>query len=242
MRRTRWHCAWNFFNAIGGESVGRGHAAPRFLAILASVLCFTACGGDGDSGAAAGVPPVAQTPMNSAPTIGGEPVTAMAIGETYFFQPLAADADNDSLQFTVSNLPPWASFNTTTGRLVGTPGVGDMGRYAAISIEVSDGKTRVALPAFDIVVAAVGSGIATLSWMPPVENVDASPLTDLSGYRILYGRDPDTLDRSIEIDNPSLTRYVVENLPAGTWHFAVIVLKADGADSVLSNIASKTIH
>jgi hypothetical protein len=94
------------------------------------------------------------------------------------------------------------------------------------------------------VVAAVsdsGSGAAMLSWIPPLENGDGSQLVDLVGYRLLYGRSADNLDRVITITNPSLSAYMIEGLELGTWYFSVLALNSRGAQSPPSNLATKTI-
>ena len=49
------------------------------------------------------------------------------------------------------------------------------------------------------------------------------------------------LDRSITVTNPSITRYVVDNLSSGTWYFAVSAVSSQGASSNASNVATKTI-
>jgi Fibronectin type III domain len=90
--------------------------------------------------------------------------------------------------------------------------------------------------------AAGGSvGSAELSWMPPTENTDGSVLADLAGYEIRYGRSSTELSATIDLTNPSLNRYLVENLSAGTWYFAVTSVNSQGARSAPSNVASKTI-
>ena len=68
---------------------------------------------------------------------------------------------------------------------------------------------------------ATGSFSVTLSWQAPTERADGTPLTDLAGFRIYYGSDREDLDAVIELDNPGLSRYVVENLAAGTWYFSM---------------------
>lgn len=84
-------------------------------------------------------------------------------------------------------------------------------------------------------------GSATLSWIPPTENEDGTALTNLAGYVIVYGTSPTALDRQINLSNPGLTRYVVDNLSGGTWYFAIRAYSSTGAQSALSGIASKTI-
>jgi hypothetical protein len=72
------------------------------------------------------------------------------------------------------------------------------------------------------------SGAATLSWEAPTSRVDGSPLTNLAGYRIVYGRMPGVYDYEIEIDNPGVTTYVVDGLVSGDWYFALAAYDSDG--------------
>lgn len=82
---------------------------------------------------------------------------------------------------------------------------------------------------------------ASLSWTPPTQNVDGSALTDLAGYRIHYGKSSSALDQTVQLANPAITSFVIDKLDAGTWYFAVTAYASSGAESALSNIASKTI-
>ena len=93
--------------------------------------------------------PVAQ---NRAPTIGGSPATAVVAGSAYVFQPTAADADGDRLTFSISNRPGWLAFDNRSGRLSGTPAIGNAGTYTGIVISVSDGQTSASLAPFAITV------------------------------------------------------------------------------------------
>jgi hypothetical protein len=133
------------------------------------------------------------------------------------------------------------SLNASTGRLTGTPGAADVGTYAGITVSVSDGQASDSLAGFTITVAAVAAGSATLSWVAPTQNIDGSSLTDLTGFAIRYGRSATDLTQSVSITNPSISTYVVENLSSGAWFFAVVAVNAAGAESALSNVASKTI-
>jgi len=153
----------------------------------------------------------------------------------------ASDADQDRLTFTVANLPRWATFDTVSGRLSGTPAAADVATYSNISITVSDGRASASIGPFAIAVTETGSGVATLSWTPPTQNSDGSALTDLAGYQISYGRSAEDLSQSISITNASVSTYVVESLTTGTWYFAVSAVNARGVNSPLSNVASKTI-
>jgi hypothetical protein len=88
------------------------------------------------------------------------------VGQPYSFAPKASDADGDTLGFAISGKPSWATFNTTTGVLSGTPGSANVGSYSNIVISVSDGKASVALTAFAITVTAVATS------PPPVGATD----------------------------------------------------------------------
>ncbi|MCU8008094.1 DUF4347 domain-containing protein, partial [Shewanella sp. SM87] len=93
--------------------------------------------------------------VNSVPTILGTPATNVAQGTLYNFMPIAADADGNSLVFDITNRPSWASFNTATGALSGTPSNADVGTTTAIVISASDGVLSASLPAFNLTVTNV---------------------------------------------------------------------------------------
>ena len=180
---------------------------------------------------------------NRPPTISGTPPTSVKTGVAYAFTPTANDPDGNPLTFTISNKPVWATFSGTTGKLSGTPSSSQTGTYSSIVIRVSDGKATVSLPSFAIQVSTTTtSGSATLSWTPPTRNTDGSTLTNLAGYRIYYGTSSGALNRTVQIANPGLSRYVVENLTAATWYFSVRSYSSSGQESTASNVASKQIQ
>lgn len=239
----------------------------RFLLIGLAVMALAACGGEktrkneaGPSTPSAVTPPPVQQPQpepepepereperdlpppeNNAPTISGTSVGTINVGANYSFRPTANDADGDSLTFSIENKPSWAEFNSRTGRLSGTPTAADVGVYHNIVITVSDGLDSASLPAFSLTVNQISLGSATVSWMPPTQNTDGSALTNLAGYRIVYGTSSSKLDQTVQISNPGVSTYVVENLSPGTWYFAVKAYASNGVESDLSNLASKTI-
>lgn len=216
----------------------------RIIASFIIALAITACGG-GDGGSKTSAPaqpaPGGGNGGNGAPTISGQPGSTVAVGEAYTFQPVANDPDGDELTFTVANAPSWTSFDSSSGRLSGTPAAEDVATYEDITITVSDGSASATLGPFSITVTEMGAGTATVSWTPPTTNTDGSTLTDLSGYEVRYGRAEHDLSRTVEIDNPSMTRYVIENLTSGTWYFAVSAVNSEGIAGPLSTIGSKTI-
>ena len=179
---------------------------------------------------------------NQPPTISGTPPASVNAGSAYSFTPTAKDPEGKTLAFSITNKPAWAAFSTTTGRLSGTPSSAQTGTYSNIVIKVSDGSATASLRAFSIVVSSTTTnGSATLSWTPPTRNTDGSTLTNLAGYRILYGTSPGSPNRTIQVANPGTSRYVVENLAAGTWYFSVRAYSTGGAESTASNTASKSV-
>ena len=104
------------------------------------------------------------TTANRAPTISGTPSTTASVGSTYTFQPSAADADGNTLGYTIANRPSWATFSTTTGRLTGTPTA--TGTFSNIVIGVSDGRVTTSLPAFTITVSGSTNRAPVISGTP----------------------------------------------------------------------------
>jgi hypothetical protein len=111
-------------------------------------------------------PPPPNPPANTPPTISGAPATSVVAGTAYVFQPTAADANGNTLRFSISNRPTWATFSQSTGRLSGTPGRTNVGNFPDIRISVSDGTASVSLPAFAIRVQAAPNGAPTITGTP----------------------------------------------------------------------------
>ena len=179
---------------------------------------------------------------NQPPTISGTPPTSVRTGVAYAFTPTARDPEGRTLTFSIANKPAWAAFSTTTGRLSGTPSSAQTGTFSNIRISVSDGTSTVSLPTFAIVVSTTSTtGSATLSWTPPTRNTDGTTLTNLAGYRILYGTSATSLTRTVQVANAGISRYVVENLASGRWYFSVRAYTTTGAESAASSTANTTV-
>jgi hypothetical protein len=178
---------------------------------------------------------------NNAPTISNSPDTAIMTGDTYSFRPSASDPDGDTLAFFVTNLPRWANFDSKTGTLSGQPVPGDEGIYTNIVISVSDGSTKVSLPAFSIEVTQTALGSMTLSWAPPTENEDGTALDNLAGYKLYYGTTSGQYTRQVRIDTPGLSSYVIENLLPDTYYVVATSFTTSGVESRYSNEAVKTV-
>jgi hypothetical protein len=180
---------------------------------------------------------------NTPPSLGGSPAASVVSGSRYSFQPKATDPNGLKLVFSISNAPAWASFDSATGLLSGTPTALNVGTYSNIVITAYDGYAKAALPAFNIAVAATPStppaatSSATLVWTPPTQNANGSVLTDLAGYHIYYGETPE-LGQSLTLANPGLTRYVMTGLIPATWYFAMTAYDRSGRESNRTEVAS----
>lgn len=187
-----------------------------------------------------GANPPPNPPSNSPPSIAGQPATSGRLQQLYDFTPRASDPDGDSLRFEIQGRPAWATFSPTTGRLYGTPT--SSGTFGGITISVTDGTARAALPAFSITVTeAAATGYAKLSWTAPTTNTDGSPLTDLAGFRIYYGLLPDAPSKRLEIADPSIRSALIQGLSSGTWYFSISAYTYGGAESARTRPMSKTI-
>jgi hypothetical protein len=231
-----------------------GCRGRHVVAILSTItlLALAGCGGGSEAtrdgggsssssggGGGGGSPPPSGS--NTAPTISGSPQTAAVTGRVWAFTPTATDPNGDTITFEIQNRPTWASFDSATGRLSGTPTAANVGSFANVVISATDGTGRASLPAFSINVTALANGTATVAWTPPTERSDGTALTDLAGYRIYYGSSSNSFENVIEVNNVGVTTFVVDNLPTGTWYFAVSARDSSGAESGLSSPATKTI-
>jgi Putative Ig domain len=142
----------------------------------------------------------APPPVNHPPVISGSPATSATVGTAYSFQPTASDPDSQTLTFSISSKPAWATFSTSTGRLSGTPGSGAVGEYQDIVISASDGTASGSLPVFTITVrAAVSNRAPTLSGSP--------------SSTVLAGQPYDFTPSATDPDGDAL-RFTITNKPA----------------------------
>jgi hypothetical protein len=136
-------------------------------------------------------------PANVAPTITGTPATQATVGRVYSFTPVGDDSDGDTLTFSITNKPSWATFTPATGQLTGTPTNNDVGTTTAIVISVSDGDVSASLPAFNLQVVTT----APVNRPPTISGTPATTATAGTAYSFRpVANDPDgnTLQFSIQ--------------------------------------------
>jgi hypothetical protein len=179
---------------------------------------------------------------NEAPFISGTPPASVVAGQNYSFTPSASDPDGDTLTFSISGKPAWANFNTSTGRLSGTPTEADVGQYGNVRITVSDGQLSDSLPAFAVEVVSAGTRSVTVSWTPPTQREGGTQLNGIGGYKIHWGPAADQLGNVENVANGGISSYVLEGLTQGTWHIGVTAYDNDGLESAMSTVVQANVQ
>ena len=134
------------------------------------------------------------TNSNRPPVISGSPGSSVMATTNYSFAPVASDPDGDTLTFSIVNKPSWATFNSTSGELSGTPTESHVGANSAIVISVSDSLGSVTLAPFSVDVIAYvhqdSDGDGFLDHLDAFPN-DNSEWEDTDGDRIGNNSDLD---------------------------------------------------
>jgi hypothetical protein len=88
---------------------------------------------------------------------------------------------------------------------------------------------------------AWGNGTATINWVAPTQNTDNSTLTNLKGFRVLYGTSASNLNLSQSVNSSTARSTTIAALGAGTWYFAVRAVNTSNVESDNSAVVSRTI-
>ncbi|WP_229599853.1 Ig-like domain-containing protein [Vibrio navarrensis] len=137
---------------------------------------FTYSVSDGELTSEAALVTITLSNVNDAPVISGSPATQVDEDSAYQFVPQASDNDPaDTLTYSIANKPSWATFDTATGALSGTPSNSDVGTNTGIVISVSDGSVLASLPAFAITVNNVNDA-------PVISGSPATQVNEDSAY------------------------------------------------------------
>jgi hypothetical protein len=203
---------------------------------MLAAIALTACGGGSNPSGEASL------------SISGTPSTTAQVGHVWRFQPTIQGTNGGLYVLGVDQPPPWMAEPLMTGvtnewELFGEPRPEHADtHWPNIVVKVTDGRTVATLPPFHIDVIAQGAatGTAQLRWLAPTERVDGSPIGELASYRLLYGQASGRYDRIIIIDNPGITRYLVEDLGPGIWYFSLVAVTSDGFASAPSAEKSKS--
>ena len=138
---------------------------------------------------------------NDAPTINGTPNTNANEDSLYSFTPTAVDVDGDTLVYSITGKPSWASFDTVTGKITGTPTNDHVGNISTITISVKDPSNETAtLPAFNLTVVNTNDA-------PTINGTPNTSVDEDSAYSFT--------PTANDIDVGDSLSYEIENKP--TW-------------------------
>jgi hypothetical protein len=126
--------------------------------------------------------------------------------------------------------------NTSAGSTTSTTATG-----TADETSKGGGSTTTSTPPMAPPPKAATTTSVTLGWVPPTRNNDGSLITNLAGYKIHYGTASSEYTQTIALQNAGLTRYVVDNLPSGTYYFAITAYNSQGVESPLSGEVSTIV-
>jgi Calx-beta domain/Fibronectin type III domain len=140
------------------------------------------------------------------------------------------DMSPKTINIPISNAKPFAGTKTLAVAIAGAKGalMGTTNTHAIVTID-GDGA------------GGTTTGTATLSWTAPTVDTNGEPITDLAGYNIYYGKSRTTMTSVIAVNSPASGSYVVKNLAAGTWYFAVAAYNTQAMVSPLTAVVSKSI-
>jgi hypothetical protein len=234
--------SWAYFNRTTGVLSGTPDSESQ--GVYDNIVITVSDGNASNSLASFSINVNDVAPPNSAPVISGSAESSVVAGTAYSFTPNASDEDNDELSFRVANLPSWASFNSQTGAISGTPESVDVGLYENIVITVSDGEATASLSPVDITVVEPEPvvGNVSLAWVAPSTRTDGAALdmSEIGGYKVYMGTNDNNLEQVVDLADSTISEYVVEDLETGDYYFAVTTYDTEGNESDFSNVVRKS--
>jgi hypothetical protein len=199
-------------------------------------------------------------PATDKPVLSGAPPTRATVGQTYSFTPTVSNPAKLPLRFNISNKPGWATFNTSTGHLGGTPAAASVGTQIYITIFATDGVLKASLPAFTLKVIAATS-------TPDKPVISGSPSTSVTAGSIYKfqptAKDPAGKTLSFSVQNKpswatlSISSGLLDGTPAASQSgtYSNIVISASNGQyssalpafsvtvkGVTSSTGSATLH
>jgi Putative Ig domain len=141
--------------------------------------------------------------------ISGTPPTSATVGQTYSFTPTVSNPAKRALHFDIWSKPAWATFNTSTGHLGGTPSTANVGTDSNVRIGVTDGLYNAYLPAFTLKVSAATS----TADKPVISGTPPTSVTAGSTYKFQpTAKDPDGKALSFSVKNkPSWASFSISS-------------------------------
>lgn len=161
---------------------------------------------------------------------------------------LAGVAHGQTLTFSVdttisgANVIPRLTWATTPAATSCTAS-GDAAWTGTKTTSGTQTLAAVAPPrSYTLTCAFPGDTTATVHWVAPTTNTDGSALTDLAGFRVIYGNSPTNFSQSRAVPGASVLTSAFNSLTPGTWYFKVRAVNTSGVESNDSNTRSKQIR
>ena len=133
-----------------------------------------------------------------------------------------------------------AAAPTSSGGSASPVGSASPGGNASSGQSASPGGSASPGESGGLAAVASAKGSTTLTWQPPTLNDDGTPLK-LTGYRVYWGLTEGYYPNSVTLDNPGLTRHVIEQLTPATYYFVATALSKDGESEPSNVIAMKVL-
>lgn len=174
---------------------------------------------------------------NRPPTISTISNKSNVLGDFVSIQVYGSDPDGNTLTYSASGLP--------TGLLISSSGLisGQLSYigmfYVTITVTDTSGATGSTSFYWDVA-SPPPLNTAVLSWTPPTQNTDGSPLTDLAGYKIFYSQDPSNITTYTITVYVGVSSAEISNLMNGTWYFAMKSFNSSNVESDITPLVSKT--
>jgi hypothetical protein len=83
----------------------------------------------------------------------------------------------------------------------------------------------------------------SLEWDIPYQREDGSDLEvyEIDGYVVIYGTDAQNLNSVISVFGGEETSFVIKNLPANTYYFAIATVDSKGVQGVYSEVIEQSV-
>jgi hypothetical protein len=153
------------------------------------------------------------------------------------------DVDGDNLTISTATATYGNLVLETSGVITYTP-LQNFSGSDTITYTIDDSQGGVSTATVSVTVNAV-TVLASidLSWDIPVEreNGDALELYEIDGYMIAYGNSNSNLDSEVFVSGALVGNYLLENLSAGNYYFAIATIDSDGVQGAYSSTVIITV-
>jgi hypothetical protein len=205
--------------------------AAVFLAGCSGSISTGSSGSTGDSGAIDRQPPTG--PGSGDAQAGAEPSVTLSASDS-----VVGSGQSTTLTWRGEHVTSCTASGGWSGTraVSGSVSVGPIDQSTTFTLTCSgDAGSVVAMISVGVI------GVVTLSWQAPTENVDGSPLADLSGYRIYVGTTSRQYTDEVPVNDPARTSQSLQ-LASGDYYIAMTAIDGQGNESGYSNEIVRSVN